>query len=55
MEKICGSGAQCEQTCPVMRMGRICPDYETFLQEVCVKFGIDVSGEEAAQLEPALL
>ena len=31
--EICGAGAQCENTCPVMRMGRICPDLPTFLEE----------------------
>jgi hypothetical protein len=53
MEKVCGSGAQCENTCPVMSMGRICPDLPTFLEEVAEKFGINRNGE-AAQLEPVL-
>jgi hypothetical protein len=31
---ICGGGLPCERTCPVMRLGRICPDVPTFLEEV---------------------
>ena len=52
MDKVCGSGAQCENTCPVMLMGRICPDLPTFLEEVrCL---IAESSEEAPQIVPQL-
>jgi hypothetical protein len=51
MGKICGTGDMCENTCPVMSMGRICPDLPTFLNEVRKKFGINC-GEEAAEREP---
>ena len=30
---ICGTGAQCEDTCPVMRMGRVCPDVLDAVEE----------------------
>ena len=51
MDKVCGSGAQCENTCPVMLMGRICPDLPTFLNEVlCLTAE---ASEEAPQLVPA--
>lgn len=33
-ETICGTGQPCERTCPVMRLGRVCPDLPTFLEEV---------------------
>lgn len=32
--KVCGTGAQCEVTCPVMRLGRDCPTLPAFLEEV---------------------
>lgn len=52
MDKVCGSGAQCENTCPVMLMGRICPDLPTFLEEVrCL---MTESSEEAPQIVPQL-
>jgi hypothetical protein len=31
--KICGAGDRCEDTCPVMRMGRICPDVLDAVEE----------------------
>jgi hypothetical protein len=31
---VCGKGAACEQTCPVMSMGRICPTVEEFMEEL---------------------
>jgi hypothetical protein len=33
-DTICGTGRPCERTCPVMRIGRICPDVPTYLEEV---------------------
>lgn len=32
--QVCGVGAACENTCPVMRFGRICPTLPEFIQEV---------------------
>lgn len=32
--RICGSGLACEEYCPVMSMGRICPSVTEFLDEV---------------------
>lgn len=46
---VCGAGAACEKTCPVMLMGRICPDVPTFLDEVAALMGVSV---EAPQLAP---
>ncbi|SFR75830.1 hypothetical protein SAMN05428970_1976 [Agromyces sp. CF514] len=31
---VCGNGAACEKTCPVMRMGRICPEPAELVKEV---------------------
>lgn len=31
---ICGTGAECEETCPVMRMNRICPPVSEMLIEM---------------------
>lgn len=33
MSKVCGDGAMCERTCPVMLLGRICPDPLTLIEE----------------------
>ena len=52
MEKVCGSGAQCENTCPVMSMGRICPDLPTFLVEVRALMAAE--NEEVPQTVPQL-
>ena len=46
---VCGAGLQCEQTCPVMRMGRICPTLPEFIDELACVFS---PGSEAPQLEP---
>lgn len=51
-DKVCGTGAQCEQTCPVMKMGRICPPLEQFLEEVRDQLNCDA---EAASLDSALV
>jgi hypothetical protein len=48
---VCGAGKPCEQTCPVMRMGRICPDLPEFIDELA---GLFTPGLEAPQLEPEL-
>lgn len=42
MSKVCGTGEQCERTCPVMKMGRLCPDLPEFLEEVRVLLGDSV-------------
>ena len=34
MDKVCGSGDECENTCPVMLMGRICPTPAEFVNEL---------------------
>ena len=31
---VCGKGAACEQYCPVMSMGRICPTPAEFAEEL---------------------
>lgn len=33
-ERICGTGNQCEETCPVMRLGRVCPTPAEFIDEL---------------------
>lgn len=47
--KTCGTGRDCEQTCPVMRLGRVCPDWATFLEEMAALR----TQEEASSLVPA--
>jgi hypothetical protein len=32
--RICGNGAECENICPVMRAGRICPPVTQLLEEL---------------------
>ena len=34
MSRICGTGAVCEQVCPIMSAGRDCPDLFTFIGEL---------------------
>lgn len=46
---VCGKGAACENTCPVMRMGRICPDLPEFLDELAA---LMAEPNEAPQPEP---
>jgi len=55
-DTICGTGQPCERTCPVMRLGRICPDVPTFLEEVrtLIEAGEISGSEEAPQLAPQL-
>jgi len=53
MGKICGTGDACENTCPVMSMGRICPDLPTFLEEVRALMA--AGNEEVPQLAPQLV
>lgn len=31
--RICGTGAACEQYCPVMRIGRSCPNAQDIINE----------------------
>ena len=31
---ICGTGRACEQTCPIMKAGRICPPVADMLKEL---------------------
>ena len=47
VDKVCGAGEMCERTCPVMKMGRICPDLPTFLDELAA---LMAAGEESPQL-----
>jgi hypothetical protein len=42
MDKVCGTGAACENHCPVMLLGRLCPDPLDLVLEI-----------RAAQLSPA--
>ena len=45
---VCGKGAACEATCPVMLIGRLCPDLPTFLDELTAL----AQPEESPQLVP---
>jgi hypothetical protein len=49
MGEVCGLGTQCERTCPVKLIGRICPDLPTFLEELRI---LSVEGEAFPQLDP---
>lgn len=40
LRDICGSGAACERTCPVMKLGRVCPTVTEFMDEIAA-CGID--------------
>lgn len=42
---VCGNGAACENTCPVMLLGRICPDP--------VDMVLEVLAAQTDQLSPA--
>ena len=49
MGRICGTGEMCENTCPVMEMGRICPPFATFMEELRILMPLS---EVAPQPEP---
>lgn len=44
--QVCGTGQACEDTCPVMRLGRLCPTLPEFLDELAAM------SVEAPQLAP---
>lgn len=46
---VCGKGAACEAACPVMLIGRMCPDLPTFLDEVAA---LMTDASATPQLEP---
>lgn len=49
--QVCGTGAQCEDTCPVMRLGRLCPTLPEFLDELANLYAA-TPPQEAQQLAP---
>lgn len=54
MDKIiCGTGAQCEQTCPVMRVGRICPPLPEFIDELAGIYVTDPASDPQLEIQPA--
>ena len=49
---ICGTGAQCEQTCPIMRVGRICPPLPEFIDELAGIYVSDPAADPQLEIQP---